>query len=206
MSTGMQLVVAVSLLAAAAASGPARRGMYVSLYREQPHQPHVFEYILGDAAKEDHLLAYCRRHGVNALTIYDGYPAMRQHAANLSAFVARARAVAGITTVEVAMSERTSFWDVLNAYQRNQPTVDAATGRLDGIVTEIVYWHDGDANDAGDAAGRRRVRPRAWHPRPRAGPGGQFHWELHGRLWRRGRHRRPRRPPATAAQRRNHHV
>jgi len=141
----MQLVVAVSLLAAAAASGPARRGMYVSLYREQPHQPHVFEYILGDAAKEDHLLAYCRRHGVNALTIYDGYPAMRQHAANLSAFVARARAVAGITTVEVAMSERTSFWDVLNAYQRNQPTVDAATGRLDGIVTEIEYWHDGDA-------------------------------------------------------------
>ena len=94
MSTGMQFLVAVSLVAAAAASGPARRGMYVSLYREQPHQPHVFEYILGDAAKEDHLLAYCRRHGVNALTIYDGYPAMRQHAANLSAFVARARAVA----------------------------------------------------------------------------------------------------------------
>lgn len=139
-----------------APAGP-ERALYVSVYADHVGRvafdadTAVFRFLLGDAAKEAHLLDFARAQGITELALYDlttvlGDPAL---AAALRSFGARARA-AGIRRLTAIGSAARAAWDQIDTFQREGPL-------FDGLLTEIEFWQ-GDPSFAGFLAVVDEVR------------------------------------------------
>ncbi len=121
------------------AAGP--RGLYVSLHADHvgvfalSGAAEILRNVLGDVAKEAHLLDFARTHEITTLTLYDLGSILDDRALSeaLIAFAARARA-AGILRLEAIGAADAAAWDRIAAFQRTH-------GTFDGLVTEIEFWN-----------------------------------------------------------------
>jgi hypothetical protein len=127
------------------------RGMYVSLYTDHigslvfdadpAGSTEKFRHILGDASKEDALLAYALAHEIRSLSLYNLYPILGDATLReqLAAFMARARGQ-GIMRFDAIGDTALAGWDRIAAFH-------ADGARFDGLVTEIEFWNASATRD-----------------------------------------------------------
>lgn len=116
------------------------RGLYVSLEATRLGNyvlPAGLQNILGDRVKEDNLLTFITKNGVDSLSFYDLSSILLDNVKKerLSDFVISAKNCGVVETNAIGSVKED--WDRILAYNKGQP------GTFTGLVTEIEFWNEG---------------------------------------------------------------
>lgn len=114
---------------------PAYKGVYVD----------SFDFIVGDTARENSLLRWCKKQSLNALSLYDTKTILSSSSnyPKLAAFIKKARSKYGIKSVAAVRSLSSQFTGSTSTY--NKSRVDTQE-RFNVFNLENEYWNAGTNN------------------------------------------------------------
>lgn len=120
--------------------GDAKRGMYVSLWTDEVQNPaknDKYVHILGNPVKEDYLLNFIERNKIDAISLYNlgAIFDLEGKAKLLSDFSIKAKQ-RGVKEIIAVINSKKAL-DISADYSMRYP------GRVDGLVTEMEWWHAG---------------------------------------------------------------
>lgn len=118
------------------------RGLYLSLDTDHVGQitfadeDLIYAHVLGDEAKEQHLLDFIGAQGITSLSLYNLNVILADEgkSSQLADFMGRARA-AGVSRIEAIGAEYTFAWDDIFEFHQNLVP-------FDGFLTEIEFWQE----------------------------------------------------------------